>query len=316
MDWSNETYVRLYTRDTTSWRRLGWNGQSALMQLLRKVDRAGTLDIDGLEPWEALVLHCQAPEDAAREGMAALLRVGVVVLRGSRLVFPNFLEAQECSKSDKLRAKEYRERRAKEPGDSTPAQSEESQGVMAPSQDVTLPSQPITPRHDESRSVTPRHSLLCLPLLSNAVHTEIMSPSAPAAVAASVPGEVVSLPAKPRKTDEAKAALSAAITESFRASNELRPVVTGKPLANAAGSVRELVKLGKAPDLAAAARMLVEAARRSGKDWPWCLHDPFARPGSAAGRQGRPTMAPATTDKDFEGAMPWEEQMARLERVK
>jgi hypothetical protein len=151
MDWSNESYVRLYVRDTTSWKRLGWDGQCVLMQLLRKVDRAGTMDLDGIEPWEAVMLHTGAPLETAQRGVEALLRVGVIELRAGMIVFPNFLDAQECSKSDKLRAKESRERKARG----------SSQNVTLESRDVTKPSQVVTSGHEPSQRVTLCSAVLC-----------------------------------------------------------------------------------------------------------------------------------------------------------
>lgn len=147
MDWTNERYVRLYIRDTTTWKRIGWDGQCVLMQLLRKVDRSGVLPLDDMEPWEAIMLHTDAPEDTARRGTAALLRVGTVEVRGTHLVMPNYLAAQECVKSDALRAKEYRERRA------SSSFVTNSDGIE--SRNVTNASQVDQVRHAASRGVTP-----------------------------------------------------------------------------------------------------------------------------------------------------------------
>ena len=36
VDFSDESYVRLYTRDTVSWLRLGWEAQALLCLLLRQ----------------------------------------------------------------------------------------------------------------------------------------------------------------------------------------------------------------------------------------------------------------------------------------
>lgn len=165
MDWSNESYVRLYTRDTTTWKLLGWHGQNLLMQLIRKVDRAGTMDVGRLELWQAAVLHVGAPESDAKNGAERLLTEGVVAIHGGRLVFPNYIEAQECTKSDKLRAKEYRLKRALESRVDGDTQSHdvmrESRAVTSTSLDVTVASQVDHGRHDPSRTVTDRHSLLC-----------------------------------------------------------------------------------------------------------------------------------------------------------
>lgn len=153
MDWSNERYVRLYIRDTTTWKRLGWDGQNMLMQLLRKVDRSGMLDLDGLEAWEAAMLHTGAPEEAARAGIAAMLRVGAIELLGTSLVFPNFVDAQECVKSETLRSREYRERRAR--GAPITDSDEPSQSVTPESRTVSPPSLVDQARHEPSRGVTP-----------------------------------------------------------------------------------------------------------------------------------------------------------------
>ena len=44
MDWSNERYVRVYTRDTTTWKILSWEARALLQFLIRKVDRSGVVD--------------------------------------------------------------------------------------------------------------------------------------------------------------------------------------------------------------------------------------------------------------------------------
>lgn len=112
MDFANERYVRLYVRDTVTWLRLGWDGQNALTQLLRKADRAGVLDLGGMEPWEALVVLCRAPEDAAKRGVQLVLDLGCAVHDHDRLVFPRYLDANECTQTGAQRTREYRARRA------------------------------------------------------------------------------------------------------------------------------------------------------------------------------------------------------------
>lgn len=141
MDWSNEAYVRLYVRNTTTWRRLGFEGQTMLMHMLRVVDRAGVLDIEDMPPGEAAALHTGAPPDFAAAGMAKILELKSMIHDGTRLVFPNFIEAQEATKSDKQRQKESRERRAVTNRDE--------------------PSQIVTKSHVQSQVVTSGHSLLC-----------------------------------------------------------------------------------------------------------------------------------------------------------
>ena len=45
MDWSDERYVRVYTRDTPDWQCLSFLAQGLFCLILRKVDRAGVLPL-------------------------------------------------------------------------------------------------------------------------------------------------------------------------------------------------------------------------------------------------------------------------------
>jgi hypothetical protein len=110
MDWSNERYVRLYTRDTTSWKLFSWEARFVLMSLLRKVDRSGVLDVgnDGIEGLAALI---EVPLEIAAVGVPQLLKRETLVQRDTLFVMPNFLPAQEAKQSDAMRKREERERR-------------------------------------------------------------------------------------------------------------------------------------------------------------------------------------------------------------
>lgn len=110
MDYPHESYVRLYVRDSKTWLRLGWEGQALLCLLLRKLDRAG--ELDGLEdPIDDLSLITGMPSAIVTVGLERLLARGVLTLEGGRLCMPNFVWAQTCPKSDRLRQRESRERR-------------------------------------------------------------------------------------------------------------------------------------------------------------------------------------------------------------
>lgn len=155
MDWTNEHYIRVYTRDTTTWKLLGWDGQSVMMQVFRKLDAAGVLEIDTLEPWEAVVIHCGAPEAVARNGMQRCLERGVFVHNGQYLFAPKFQEAQHSSKSDRQRQKESRETRAaevKRKGVTNTSQvvTPVTERDCSESQTVTDSSQPVTNSHKSS----------------------------------------------------------------------------------------------------------------------------------------------------------------------
>jgi hypothetical protein len=141
MQWEDERYVRLYTRDTLTWTRLGWQGQAVLSLLMRKVDRAGVIEIEDEEPAVALSGITGVPIeicDVAWLRLSAGKRPTVTIRdEPSRaLVMPNFLDAQEARQSDKARARKSRELRR-----------------VVTKRDE--PSHGVTQNHDRSHGVTP-----------------------------------------------------------------------------------------------------------------------------------------------------------------
>ena len=119
MDWSNERYVRVYTRDTTNWSRFRWEGQTLLMHLLRKVDRSGCLE--GIEnPVEDVALVTGLPEEIVERGLNRLMKPSsnekhaTVVIKNNVLVVPNHMEAQETPFSDAERQRRSREKKRAE----------------------------------------------------------------------------------------------------------------------------------------------------------------------------------------------------------
>jgi hypothetical protein len=149
MDFANESYVRVYTRDTMTWKRLSWQARCVWSLLLRKLDRAGVLELEGLDPVEAVCLAIELPPEVVEEGVPKLLERGVIEVRDGVLVAPRFLEAQECTKSDTLRAREYRERRR-------------GQAMSGPSQTVTRESPPVTGPSPEITERPERHATITL----------------------------------------------------------------------------------------------------------------------------------------------------------
>lgn len=109
MRWEDERYVRVYTRDTTDWVALGWEAQSLFVLTMRKVDRAGILDLgkSGVRGLAALVAM---PLEVVQRALPTLVEDGCVKLTGSVLVLPNFIEAQEAKQSDAQRKREQRAR--------------------------------------------------------------------------------------------------------------------------------------------------------------------------------------------------------------
>lgn len=161
MDWSDERYVRVYTRDTVTWENLEWDGQTVFLHLLRKVDRAGVLEFSQEDGAEAAVKAVtRLPLDVIEPGLAKCLKRGVIEAKGSALVIPKFIEAQEAHQSDRQRMKEYRARRRDLARHASVTERNASQGspdagAKAPS--VTERNADESPRND---SDTPRRQIV------------------------------------------------------------------------------------------------------------------------------------------------------------
>lgn len=112
MRWEDERYVKVYTRDTGDWLALSFEGQALFLMVLRKLDRIGELRLGkrGKRAIGACVGH---PGVASLDrALDELLADGCVRLNasGDVLFVPNFLKAQEVSKSPAERKREQRER--------------------------------------------------------------------------------------------------------------------------------------------------------------------------------------------------------------
>ena len=139
MRWEDERYVRLYTRDTATWKLLSWQGRALLPLLLRKADRLGLVDLEG-DSVEGVAALVDIPPEVVAPGLTGpngLLARGVVVEVPGGLAFPRYTEAQEARASDRLRAQDYRARKAITHRDEA--------------------SRTVTDRHDSSHGVTRRH---------------------------------------------------------------------------------------------------------------------------------------------------------------
>lgn len=160
MDWSNESYVRLYSRDTKTWILMGWQAHGLIGPMMRKLDRSGILeDVRDAEDLAAMLAD-GTPVEIVAAGLAAMVKHNVVVVTEKGLLMPNFIEAQSASKSDKLRQKESRDNRRLE----SQKVVEPSRNVTKPSRKVARKSQPVTSRHEPSQHVT-----LCSAVLSSAL---------------------------------------------------------------------------------------------------------------------------------------------------
>lgn len=158
MKWEDERWVKLYTRDSVTWRRWGWKGQCVFLHLLRKVDHFGRIVLDdGLEPWEAVSFASDGmPEDICRDGIAALVRTKTLRIEGGVMELVNYTDAQEARTSAAERKRRQRER------ERAMAELAEREGgaVLEIAQGVTKrdgQSRSVTDSHAESRGVTRSH---------------------------------------------------------------------------------------------------------------------------------------------------------------
>lgn len=153
MRWEDERYVRLYTRDSADWMVLSWDAQALLMQLFRKVDRAGGLRLGRHgKKGVAIVLGRMGDWERIAPALEELLADGCVCVSGEHLFIPNFLAAQEAVTSDAQRKRDQRER--------------EQARLLAAAELVTqrdIESRNVTKSHEPSRAVTSGHSSLTVP---------------------------------------------------------------------------------------------------------------------------------------------------------
>jgi hypothetical protein len=156
MNWADERYIRVYTRDTGDLLVMGWEGRAVLWELMRKLDRAGVLDLGS--DLEVLPELLRMPHDVCMTGFERLRSRGVVQVNGKFIVMPNFLAAQEAKQSDKQRQEESRAKRrdlahAKDAGVTI------RDGVSQNVTDGHENGQNVTAGHTVSQPVTDGHSV-------------------------------------------------------------------------------------------------------------------------------------------------------------
>lgn len=154
MLWEQERYVRVYKRDTADWLALSWDAQGLLMQLLRKVDLAGRLDLGrhGLKAVAIVLQRLELWESRLKPALEELLADGCVAIQDNHLIFPNYVPAQTAVASTLLRKRTQRERDELSRNVTSPkVEQYESRNVTEGHE--TGPN--VTPGHDPSRDVTP-----------------------------------------------------------------------------------------------------------------------------------------------------------------
>jgi hypothetical protein len=137
MDWSNERFIKVYTRDTADWMTLSFDAQALFMLILRKFDRGGRLDLgrNGAKAIAVAIGHGSLwtrLEPALNE----LLADGCIQITSDNktLLARNFVEAQEARKSNAQRQRDFKEDRRSRLADDT-----KKDNVMLPKDNVMLP---------------------------------------------------------------------------------------------------------------------------------------------------------------------------------
>ena len=159
LDWTNEKFVRTHVRDTPAWALLGWDAQNLWLQLLRKMDRAGVLPLDGsVEPWESVAaIFPAADPDSIAVALKRLIDRGWLIhdVEHGALVDPEFIERDEAPLSDAERQRKSRQnRRDRSAAPAVTKRDRSVTGGHTASQSVT-PSVPSVPSVPSSPSVPP-----------------------------------------------------------------------------------------------------------------------------------------------------------------
>lgn len=167
MRWEDERYVRVYTRNTISWRMLPWEARTTLLHLFRAVDRAGLLEVEeyGIDGVAALL---ELPVEIVKTGLAKLTEKKIIQWTGERsdvLFIPNFLAAQEAHSSDAQRKRDQRERaaagaRLKTLGVTEETNSDDLSRIVTSGHEA---GREVTIGHEQSQSVTACHSVPSVP---------------------------------------------------------------------------------------------------------------------------------------------------------
>jgi hypothetical protein len=155
VNWSEEKYVKLFVRDTPTWRAWPWQARALAPLLMRVLEGEGRLAIGRLEPARAVALTVDLPIEVVSVGLPAMLEDGTLELREGGLWWPHFEEAQESRKSEALRSREHRARQRRET--STPTRHAASHAVTqrhTPS--PSSPAQPSTAQPERTAGRAPK----------------------------------------------------------------------------------------------------------------------------------------------------------------
>lgn len=139
LNWSDEHYVRLYTRNSVQWLMLSIDAQWLYVELKRHADLSGVLSLGGLG-LEAVSAIVGRVGEAARvlAALGELVDRKVVDKSVDKIVIPDYIEQETAAKTPRARKAESRNRH----------RSSARENSLLP------PEGPVTKRDQESRNVT------------------------------------------------------------------------------------------------------------------------------------------------------------------
>jgi hypothetical protein len=272
VDWSNERYVRIYTRDTETVLLQSWQARHIFREMCRKCDRAGVIECRTGVRGLAVILNMASDAEVVARHLPELLADGSVREIAIGYFLPNFVDAQEAPQSDKHRAKESRERRRDlhkaativEKLTGEPEERTEPHHVT----ERTKESRNERSRHETNENVTARHSVShgVTPSVLRRTVPDQTRPAVPSRTDPNVEQAIEPEPAeapKPQSVGDAALALTIAANQAIdaRYGEQLHPLLPGTgvalaqhvldskvPLEFAERAVRTLVANRTAPD--------------------------------------------------------------------
>lgn len=110
MRFEDEQYVKVYKRDTATWKAMNWQGRAIISLLIRKADGAGLMETSSLGRVEGVSALIDMPPEVVAAGLDSLVRLKVVQwLKGDILLLPRYVEAQEARKTESAKKRGQRE---------------------------------------------------------------------------------------------------------------------------------------------------------------------------------------------------------------
>lgn len=146
MDYGDEPYRRLYTRRTVTNKRLKWEGRAVMHEMHYEFDRAGVFEFPDDDPADSIAVATELPIKIVRIGLERLFATKTWILRPHAIVWPNYVLAQNCPRSDRVRQQESRERRRDEAIKNPLQNGGQSQNVTN-CHDPTVPVTDVTNGH-------------------------------------------------------------------------------------------------------------------------------------------------------------------------